>query len=158
MKSDRRGADSMRFSQKQLLIKTNFYGHLAAKQPIKFVILTLGRCIGDVLEQRTYFSKQLCLKACQENSQCSSFSYDSIINVCVLYKLCAKVDGSQTTFRSGLWICPTTIQNSEYPRILCKFCLHMLSIFFDGSILIFIDGSILSMRLFHQFRRFDLSR
>ena len=74
----------------------------------------IGKCQGDILLQRTYFSHQLCLKACQGNPKCSSFSYDSKIHICILYQVCSKVDITQTTFRTGLWICPSSIENSEY--------------------------------------------
>ena len=73
----------------------------------------IGKCKGDVLLQRTYFSHQLCLKACQQHPKCSSFSYDSTIHICILYQVCDKVDITQTTFRTGLWICPSSIENSE---------------------------------------------
>ena len=74
----------------------------------------IGKCQGDILLQRTYFSHQLCLKACQGNPKCSSFSYDSKIHICILYQVCSKVDITQTTFRTGLWICPSSIENSKY--------------------------------------------
>ena len=74
----------------------------------------IGKCKGETLLQRTYFSHQLCLKACQGHPKCSSFSYDSKIHICILYQVCNTVDITQTTFRTGLWICPSSIEKSEY--------------------------------------------
>ena len=31
----------------------------------------IGKCEGNILIQRTYFSNQICLKACQKNTKCS---------------------------------------------------------------------------------------